>query len=64
MLDVDGNKLFNGTRVAAADNVNGIKLRIGKVIGFTDARVRIEWGIDKPSCKAPHTLVKLFNQDK
>lgn len=65
MKDLDGNKLYNGTRVAAADNVHKITMKVGKIIGFTEKRVRIQFeGEIKPSTKAPHTLIKVFIQEK
>jgi len=45
MIDADGNNLYVGQKVAAADNIDGIRIKIGKVIGFTDQRVRIDWGL-------------------
>ena len=63
--DLQGNDLTIGTRIAAADNLCGVKIRIGNVIGYTKQRVKIQFDDDtKPSSKAPHTLVKIFNQEK
>ena len=63
MIDMDGNKLFVGTRVAAADNTYKITIKIGLIIGFTEKRIKIQFdGEVKPSSKAPHTIIKVFNQ--
>ncbi len=64
-IDMDGNKLTLGTRVAAADNICGIKIKIGKVVGYTPTRVKIDFeGEVKTSTKAPRTIAKIFNQEE
>jgi hypothetical protein len=63
-VDMDGNKLTIGTRVAAADNVCGIKVRIGTVVGHTAQRTKVDFGDPKPQGKISHRLVKVFTQEK
>lgn len=61
-LDMDGNKLTLGTRVAAADNICGIIIKIGKVVGYTEQRVKVDFGDPKTQGKIAHRLVKVFIQ--
>lgn len=63
-VDMDGNKLEIGTRVAAADNICGIIVKIGTVVGYTAQRVKVDFGDPKPQGKIAHRLVKVFNQKK
>jgi len=62
LLDMDGNKLTIGTRVAAADNICGIVIKIGTVVGYTAQRVKVDFGAIKPQSKIPTRLVKVFDQ--
>ena len=63
IVDMEENKITLGTRVAAADNVHGIKIKIGTVVGYTEKRVKIDFdGGVKTSLKAAHTIVKVFKQ--
>lgn len=61
--DMDGNKLTLGTRVGAADNICGIMVKIGTVVGYTEQRVKVDFGDPKPQGKIAHRLVKVFNQE-
>lgn len=63
-VDMDGNKLSMGTRVAAADNICGIVVKIGRVVGYTAQRVKVDFGDPKPQGKIAHRLVKVFDQKK
>lgn len=63
-VDIDGNKLTLGTRVAAADNICGIVIKIGTVVGHTEQRIKVDFGDPKPQGKIAHRLVKVFNQNK
>jgi hypothetical protein len=63
ILDMDGNKLSIGTRVAAADNVYGIKIKLGVIVGYTEKRVKIDFDGDvKTSSKYAGGIVKVFDQ--
>jgi len=62
-LDMDGNELTIGTRVAAADNICGIIVKIGIVVGHTPQRTKVDFGDPKPQGKISHRLVKVFNQE-
>jgi len=64
VLDIEGNKIYTGTRVASADNVHGIKLKIGKVVGFTETRVKIDFEGIGVGTKKPTNVVKVFIQEK
>lgn len=61
-VDMDGNKLTLGTRVAAADNICGIIIKIGTVVGYTEKRIKIDFGDPKPQSKIAHRLCKTFMQ--
>lgn len=63
-VDIDGNKLTIGTRVAAADNICGIIIKIGTVVGYTPHRTKVDFGDPKPQGKISHRLVKVFKQEK
>jgi len=63
ITDIDGNNLSLGTRVVTIDNLMGIKLKIGTVVGYTTQRVKIDFGNIKPSAKDPNTLIKVFKQE-
>jgi len=63
--DMDGNEIIKGMRVAAAENLCGVKIRFGIVTGYTAQRVKIQFEEDvKESSKAPHTIVKVFKQER
>jgi len=65
IVDMQGNRISEGMRIAAADNVCGIKIKVGTVVGFTPARVKIKFDEDvKSTTKAAHTIVKIFKQEK
>lgn len=62
---MEGNPIPIGTRVAAADNIYGIKIKIGTVVGYTAQRVKIKFdGEVKTASKAARTIVKVFKQSQ
>ena len=62
-LDIDGNKLAVGCRVAAIDS-NRIQIQIGRIVCHTNKRIRCDFGGNKSIPKSPKSLVKIFNQEK
>lgn len=65
IFDIDDQLIEVGDRVVAIDRVQGIRLRIGEVMGFTDKGVKVDFKDDpKTYNKQPHQLVKMFNQKK
>lgn len=61
-VDMDGNKLTLGTRVATADNVYGIIIKVGRVVGYTEKRIKVDFGDLKPQSKIASRLVKTYIQ--
>lgn len=63
IFDMDNMQLEVGDRIVAIDRVQGIKLRIGTVSGFTAKGVKVDFhGDPKTYNKQPHQLAKVFHQ--